>query len=104
MRREHHRHYQGRFTRLAILARSLTARAAAGVLLVLAGLLAAPVPAQAQTVTTLVSNIGQGSNGDVISTTPHSQGFTTGSNASGYTLSGAGEYHPRGTHRQGEGT
>ena len=88
MRREHHRRYQGRFTRLAILARSLTAPAAAGVLLVLAALLAAPVPAQAQTVTTLVSNIGQGSNGDVISTTPHSQRFTTGSNASGYTLSG----------------
>ena len=88
MRREHHRRYQGRFTRLAILARSLTAPAAAGVLLVLAALLAAPVPAQAQTVTTLVSNIGQGSTGDVISTTPHSQRFTTSSNTSGYTLSG----------------
>ena len=100
MRREHHRRYQGRFTRLASLARSLTAPAAAELLLAIATpLVIMPVPAQAQTVTTLVSNIGQGSNGDVISTTPHSQGFTTGSNASGYTLSGAGEYHPRGTHR-----
>ena len=89
MRREHHRRYQGRFTRLAILARSLTAPATAGLLLAIATpLVIMPMPAQAQTVTTLVSNIGQGSTGDVISTTPHSQRFTTGSNASGYTLSG----------------
>ena len=33
MRRKHHRRYQGRFTRLASLARSLTAPAAAGLLL-----------------------------------------------------------------------
>ena len=44
MRREHHR----RFTRLASLARSLTAPAAAGLLLALTAPLAAPVPAQAQ--------------------------------------------------------
>ena len=39
MRRKHHRRYQGRFTRLASLARSLTAPAAAGLLAVLAALL-----------------------------------------------------------------
>ena len=36
MRRKHHRRYQGRFTRLASLVRSLTAPAAAGLLAVLA--------------------------------------------------------------------
>ena len=39
MRRKHHRCYQGRFTRLASLARSLTAPAAAGLLLAVAALL-----------------------------------------------------------------
>ena len=52
MRRKHHRHYQGRFTRLASLARFVTAgsrRAAAGLLLILAALLAImPASAQAQ--------------------------------------------------------
>ena len=49
MRRKHHRRYQGRFTRLASLARSLTAPAAAGLLAVLAALLVImPMPTQAQ--------------------------------------------------------
>ncbi len=49
MCRKHHRRYQGRFTRLASLARSLTAPAAAGLLLTLATLLViAPASAQAQ--------------------------------------------------------
>ena len=49
MCRKHRRRYQGRFTRLASLARSLTARAAAGLLLTLATLLViAPASAQAQ--------------------------------------------------------
>ena len=39
MRRKHHRCYQGRFTRLASLSRSLTSPAAAGLLLALAALL-----------------------------------------------------------------
>ena len=45
MRRKHQRRYQGRFTRLASLARSLTAPAAAGLLLALATLLVI-MPAQ----------------------------------------------------------
>ena len=49
MRRKHHRRYQGRFTRLASLARSLPAPAAAGLLAVLAvPLVIMPLPAQAQ--------------------------------------------------------
>ena len=49
MCRKHHRRYQGRFTRLASLARSLTAPAAAGLLLTLATLLViTPASAQAQ--------------------------------------------------------
>ena len=49
MRRKHHRRHQGRFTRLASLARSLTAPAAAGLLAVLAALLVImPMPTQAQ--------------------------------------------------------
>ena len=49
MRRKHHRCYQGHFTRLASLARSLTAPAAAGLLAVLAALLVImPMPTQAQ--------------------------------------------------------
>ena len=49
MCRKHRRRYQGRFTRLASLVRSLTARAAAGLLLTLATLLViAPASAQAQ--------------------------------------------------------
>ena len=47
--RKHHRRYQGRFTRLASLARSLTTLAAAALLLVLAvPLVTMPMPAQAQ--------------------------------------------------------
>ena len=49
MRRKHHRRCQGRFTRLASLARSLTAPAAAGVLLAIATpLVIMPMPAPAQ--------------------------------------------------------
>ena len=49
MRRKHHRRYQGHFPRLASLARSLTAPAAAGLLAVLAALLVImPMPTQAQ--------------------------------------------------------
>ena len=49
MCRKHHRRYQGRFTRLASLARSLTAPAAAGLLLALAApLVIMPMPVQAQ--------------------------------------------------------
>ena len=49
MHRKHHRRYQGRFTRLASLARSLTTLAAAALLLVLAvPLVTMPMPAQAQ--------------------------------------------------------
>ena len=49
MCRKHHRRYPGRFTRLASLARSLTAPAAAGLLLALAApLVIMPMPVQAQ--------------------------------------------------------
>ena len=49
MHRKHHRRYQGRFTSLASLARSLTTLAAAALLLVLAvPLVTMPMPAQAQ--------------------------------------------------------
>ena len=51
MRRKHHRRYQGRFTRLASLARFVTAgsrRAAAGLLAFAALFLIMPMPAQAQ--------------------------------------------------------
>ena len=53
--------------------------------LCLAGPLA--LPAQAQTVTTLVSNIGQSNTETAASFAKRAQPFTTGSNASGYTLS-----------------
>ena len=49
MRRKHYRRYQGRFSRLASLARSLTTSAAARLLLVIAApLVIMPMPAQAQ--------------------------------------------------------
>ena len=49
MHRKHHQRYQGRFTRLASLARSLTASSAAGLLLALAApLVFMPASAQAQ--------------------------------------------------------
>ena len=63
-----------------------SARALAAVaLLALLGALALPAPAQAQTVTTLVSNTGEtpGSSSSSI----QAQTFTTGSNTGGYTLS-----------------
>ena len=45
-------------------------------------------PAQAQTPTTLVSNIGQTPTTSFDNTTDRAQGFTTGSNSTGYTLTG----------------
>ena len=68
------------------LVRSARALATAA-LLALAGALALPATAQAQTATTLVSNIGQSTNTNETSAT-YSQRFTTGSNAGGYTLTG----------------
>ena len=67
-------------------------RAAAGLLLVFAALFAASTAAQAQTVQTLVSNTGQdrdNSNLNVGGSTGwvQAQGFTTGDNTDGYTLS-----------------
>ncbi len=58
-------------------------RAAAGLLLVVAGLLAVPTAAQAQALTTLVSN-GTTTGGDDLF---RQQSFETGRNAGGYTLS-----------------
>ena len=65
-----------------------SARALAGAaLLALTGALALPATAEAQTPTTLVSNIGQ--TASAFSTTVSiSQKFTTGANQSGYTLTG----------------
>ena len=60
MRRKHHRRYQGLFTRLAILARSLTAPAAAGLLLALAALLViTPAQGNAQSATYRVTFEGK---------------------------------------------
>ena len=60
MRREHHRRYQGLFTRLAILVRSLTSPAAAGVLLVLAApLVITPAQGNAQSATYRVTFEGK---------------------------------------------
>ena len=59
---------------------------AAVTLLALFGALA--LTGQAQTVTTLVSNIGQASGDDSSTTIKRAQGFTTGTNAAGYTLTG----------------
>ena len=61
---------------------------AAAALLALAGALALPVAAEAQTETTLASNIGQGSTENRRRSGYFAQGFTTGSNESGYTLTG----------------
>ncbi|MCY4663065.1 MAG: cadherin-like beta sandwich domain-containing protein, partial [Acidimicrobiaceae bacterium] len=49
-----------------------------------------PQPAQAQTVTTLISNTGQNSAGAFSTDAVYAQGFTTGTNAGGYTLSSIG--------------
>ena len=54
-----------------------------------AALVALPLQAQAQTVITLVSNTGQASSGSP-ARSDRAQGFTTGSNADGYTLSSIG--------------
>ena len=79
--------------RAAALARSLRC-AAGGLLLAFAALLALPPQAQAQTVETLVSNTGQtaGDQNGFVGTIAGSnwlagQGFTTGDNTDGYTLS-----------------
>ena len=79
--------------RAAALARSLRC-AAGGLLLAFAALLALPPQAQAQTVETLVSNTGQtaGDQNGLVGTIAGSnwlagQGFTTGDNTDGYTLS-----------------
>ena len=70
------------------LVRSARALAAAA-LLALSGALALPPSAQAQTVTTLVSNIGQGVTGQTnVSDRSISQRFDTGDNGNGYTLTG----------------
>ena len=68
------------------LVRSARALAAAA-LLALTGALFLPASAEAQAVTTLVSNTGQGS-GSVKFLRAKSQRFTTGSNEDGYTLTG----------------
>ena len=63
-------------------------RAAAGLLLACAALVATSAPVDAQTPTTFVSNIGQndGNLASVNTGLPRAQQFTTGSNISGYTL------------------
>ena len=78
------------FARLAGARRGLVrpARAlAAAALLVLTGALALPATAQAQTATTLVSNVDKASNNYYVNALA-SQRFTTGSNPSGYILTG----------------
>ena len=65
--------------------RSLAGRAAYGVLVAVAGLLALPLQAEAQT--TLVSNTGQTSDGTLGDSRDRGQAFTTGANSGGYTLS-----------------
>ncbi len=64
------------------------ARAAAGLLLACAALVATSAPVDAQTPTTFVSNIGQPDHSlaTIVVGTPRAQQFTTGSNISGYTL------------------
>ena len=63
-------------------------RAAAGLLLACAALVATSAPVDAQTPTTFVSNIGQPDHSlaTIVVGTPRAQQFTTGSNISGYTL------------------
>ena len=71
----------------AALARAVAParHAAAGLLVVFVGLLAVSTAAQAQTVTTLVSNTAEGSMG--ASTDFQAQRFATGTNTGGYTIS-----------------
>ena len=63
-------------------------RAAAGLLLACAALVATSAPVDAQTPTTFISNIGQQDDdlATIVVGTPRAQQFTTGSNISGYTL------------------
>ena len=61
---------------------------AAAALLALSGAFALPLTAEAQTEITLVSNIGQEGSGGLTGPAAHSQGFDTGSNATGYILTG----------------
>ena len=70
-----------------VRARPLAARGlAAGLLVTVAGLLTLPLPAQAQT-QTLVSNVGQNTQGNgSLFDFDQAQAFTTGSNSAGYTL------------------
>ncbi len=92
MRREHHRRYQRRFTRLASLARSLTSPASAGLLLAgaawlaLFGALALPATAQADV---LVSNTGQEKmvTSGLRDNLGRAQTFTVGADDGNYTLS-----------------
>ena len=70
-----------------VRARPLAARGlAAGLLVTVAGLLTLPLPSQAQT-QTLVSNVGQNTQGNgSLFDFDQAQAFTTGSNSAGYTL------------------
>ena len=63
-------------------------RAAAGLLLACAALVATSAPVDAQTPTTFISNIGQQDDdlATIVVGQPRAQQFTTGSNISGYTL------------------
>ena len=73
----------------AIRHRARGGRFGAGALVVALAVLAMAAPAEAQTATTFVSNIGQAgivSNSFASSSTPRAQQFTTGSNPGGYTL------------------
>ena len=65
--------------------RSLAARAACGILMAVAGLLALPLQAEAQT--TLVSNTGQTADVTRGDNRDRAQAFTTGASSGGYTLS-----------------
>ena len=65
--------------------RSLAGRAAYGVLVAVAGLLALPLQAEAQT--TLVSNTGRIRDVTTVDNRDRAQAFTTGANSGGYTLS-----------------
>ena len=61
---------------------------AAAALLALTGALALPVAAEAQTEITLISNVGQGTAAQDFTADVHAQRFTTGSDTSGYTVTG----------------
>ena len=92
MRRKHHRRYQGLFTRLASLARSLTSPASAGLVLVFAvPLVIMPMPAQAQATAPGLGNLtyGEGELWQPIATlraprTPRNMGYARAFMAGGY--------------------